>query len=142
MAYALAFQPALVHSQHCEACRKLYQRRPSSLRTTLARTPQRERRAQPLAAQPDIQDVQEASTPQTKVDRNGGELFSWQQIDDQASPELLKDYQLLTHSPLEGQPRTAPTRVLPAEESTSTDKPVLFYRDTNAWCPFCERVSA
>jgi len=29
---------------------------------------------------------------------------------------------------------------LPTEPSLSTSKRVLLYRDTNAWCPFCERV--
>ena len=85
--------------------------------------------------------MQEASDGQTDVDRNGGELLSWQQIDQEAGSDTLKGYQLLDNSPLDGHPRTAPTTVLASDKSTTTDKPVLFYRDTNAWCPFCERVS-
>ncbi|CAL8470974.1 g10516 [Coccomyxa elongata] len=38
-------------------------------------------------------------------------------------------------------PRSAPTPTLPTEADAETDKPVLLYRDTNAWCPYCERVT-
>lgn len=37
-------------------------------------------------------------------------------------------------------PSTAPTPTLSTHETVSTDKPVLLYRDTTGWCPFCERV--
>ena len=87
-----------------------------------------------------MQKVQEASDGKTDIDRNGGQLWTWQQIDEEAGPDTLQGYQLLDHSANEGQPRTAPTTVLASDESTTTDKPVLLYRDTNAWCPFCERV--
>lgn len=90
----------------------------------------------------DVQRVQEASQSDTERGRNGGSLLTWQQIDEEAGPSILEGYQLLDHSPHDGQPRTAPTTVLASDESTTTDKPVLLYRDTNAWCPFCERVCA
>eukprot|EP00884_Botryococcus_braunii_P008653 jgi/Botrbrau1/1778/Bobra.0217s0033.1 len=38
------------------------------------------------------------------------------------------------------QPSTAATPTLKTAETSTTSKPVLLYRDTNAWCPFCERV--
>jgi glutathione S-transferase len=37
-------------------------------------------------------------------------------------------------------PSTSPDVSLPTDESASSSKRVLLYRDTNAWCPFCERV--
>ena len=96
--------------------------------------------ARATATKEDVEEVQESSNAGRKIDPNPGELMSWEQIGESAGTDVLKGYQLLDQSPNVGQPRTAPTRVLPAEESTTTDKPVLLYRDTNAWCPFCERV--
>lgn len=87
-----------------------------------------------------VQEVQESSNQGRKVAADGAELLSWDDIGELAGTDVLKGYQLLDQSANVGQPRTAPTRVLPAEESTTTDRPVLLYRDTNAWCPFCERV--
>lgn len=37
-------------------------------------------------------------------------------------------------------PGTAPHPTLPTQLEVHSDKPVVLYRDTNAWCPFCERV--
>lgn len=88
----------------------------------------------------DVREVQESSNAGRKVDPNAGELLSWEEIGERAGSDVLQGYQMLDHSGHTGQPRTAPTRVLPSEESTATDRPVLLYRDTNAWCPFCERV--
>ena len=88
----------------------------------------------------DVQEVQESSNDGRKLDTNGAGLLSWEEIGQRAGADVLQGYQMLDKSSSAGQPRTAPTRVLPTEESTTTDKPVLLYRDTNAWCPFCERV--
>ena len=38
------------------------------------------------------------------------------------------------------QPGTAPHPTLPTQLAVSSTKPVVLYRDTNAWCPFCERI--
>ena len=38
------------------------------------------------------------------------------------------------------QPGTAPHPTLPTLEDAVGEAPVLLYRDTNSWCPFCERV--
>lgn len=37
-------------------------------------------------------------------------------------------------------PGSAPHPALPTQRHVETDKAVVLYRDTNAWCPFCERV--
>jgi len=92
------------------------------------------------ATKEDVQDVQESSNAGRKIDPNAGDLMSWEEIGKRAGTDVLQGYQMLDHSGHTGQPRTAPTRVLPTEESTTTDRPVLLYRDTNGWCPFCERV--
>ena len=62
---------------------------------------------------------------------------SWREIEQAAGSDVLKGFVLRP-----GQaPGTAPHSVLPTERIThSPDKPVVLYRDTNAWCPFCERV--
>ena len=92
------------------------------------------------ATKEDVQEVQESSNEGRKMLPQTAELLSWDEIGERAGSEVLQGYQMLGNSGLDGQPRTAPTRVLPTEESSTTDKPVLMYRDTNAWCPFCERV--
>ena len=92
------------------------------------------------ATKDDVQEVQESSNAGRQMDPNAADLLSWDEIGERAGSDTLQGYQLLDHSSAGGQPRTAPTRVLPTEESTTTDRPVLLYRDTNAWCPFCERV--
>lgn len=92
------------------------------------------------ATKENVQEVQESSNDGRKLDANTAGLLSWEEIGQRAGADVLQGYQVLDNSSSAGQPRTAPTRVLPSEESTTTDKPVLLYRDTNAWCPFCERV--
>eukprot|EP00892_Ulva_mutabilis_P008032 jgi/Ulvmu1/5600/UM023_0137.1 len=37
-------------------------------------------------------------------------------------------------------PASVPTLTIPTEEHPKSDKRVLLYRDTNGWCPFCQRV--
>lgn len=142
MAHSL-HRATLPTSQSSSAC---LHNRFQSLGLHVSRTRRAPPHLQPtLAAAPtgkNVQRVQEASQPQTDNNRSGGRLLTWQQIGEEAGPDTLAGYQLLDHSPQEGQPRTAPTTVLATEESTTTDKPVLLYRDTNAWCPFCERVRA
>ena len=113
-----------------------------------ARRPVRSSRAQArltstvyaTATKEDVQQVQESSNDGAKMDAKAAGLLSWEEIGQRAGADVLQGYQILDISSKAGQPRTAPTRVLPTEESTTTDKPVLLYRDTNAWCPFCERV--
>lgn len=41
-------------------------------------------------------------------------------------------------------PAAAPTSTLPTRKDSITvsDKPIVLFRDTNSWCPFCERVSS
>ncbi|KAL3147580.1 glutathione s-transferase [Trebouxia sp. C0009 RCD-2024] len=95
---------------------------------------------QASATAEDVQKVQESSNDGKKMHLRTAELLSWDEIGERAGSDVLQGYQVLDNSGRDGQPRTAPTRVLPTEESTTTDKPVLLYRDTNAWCPFCERV--
>ena len=92
------------------------------------------------ATKEDVQEVQEGSNHGRKLDANTAGLLSWEEIGQRAGADVLQGYHVLDISSSAGQPRTAPTRVLPTKESTTTDKPVLLYRDTNAWCPFCERV--
>lgn len=92
------------------------------------------------ATKEDVQEVQESSNDGRKMDESTPGLLSWEEIGQRAGADVLHGYQILDLSSSAGQPRTAPTRVLPTKESTTTDKPVLLYRDTNAWCPFCERV--
>lgn len=92
------------------------------------------------ATKEDVQEVQESSNAGRKIDPNAGDLMSWEEIGERAGTDVLQGYQMLDHSGHTGQPRTAPTRVLPTDEATTTDRPVLLYRDTNGWCPFCERV--
>lgn len=92
------------------------------------------------ATKEDVQEVQESSNGGRKMDAHSAGLMSWEEIGERAGSDVLQGYQVLNNSSGRGQPRTAPTQVLPTEESTTTDKPVLLYRDTNAWCPFCERV--
>ncbi|KAK9829557.1 hypothetical protein WJX72_006479 [[Myrmecia] bisecta] len=61
--------------------------------------------------------------------------LSWEDIVQATESAPLDGYTLTQVSPA-----TAPSPVLPTSEHSTTDKPVLLYRDTNAWCPFCERV--
>ncbi|CAK0782457.1 hypothetical protein CVIRNUC_005697 [Coccomyxa viridis] len=62
---------------------------------------------------------------------------TWQQLSARAGASALEGFSVLKNNV----PRTAPTPTLPTEPDASTDKPVLLYRDTNAWCPYCERVT-
>lgn len=39
-----------------------------------------------------------------------------------------------------GAPRTVPSATIPTEEVPNSSKRVVLYRDTNGWCPFCQRV--
>lgn len=114
-------------------------------RTPVACRPNRLSRVQAhtvsaTATKEDVKEVQESSSGGRKMDAHSAGLLSWEEIGERAGSDVLYGYQVLDNSSRKGQPRTAPTKVLPTEESTTTDKPVLLYRDTNAWCPFCERV--
>ena len=63
--------------------------------------------------------------------------LAWRDIQHQAGDDVLRDYVIRR-----GQaPGTAPHPVVPTQRMTAPQsKPVLLWRDTNAWCPFCERV--
>ena len=124
----------------CSGCTAFRQATIGGTRRHRARSRSRRHRATAAATEEAVQEVQESSNSGRKVDDNVGDLMSWEEIGQRAGQDALQGYQMLDHSGHSGQPRTAPTRVLPAEESTTTDRPVLLYRDTNAWCPFCERV--
>ncbi len=129
--------------QSLRACKGCVAFRQASLRTVKPnRVPSRSHRpfVSASATKEDVEEVQESSSGGRKIDPNAGDLMSWDEIGERAGSDVLQGYQMLDHSAHTGQPRTAPTRVLPSEESTTTDRPVLLYRDTNAWCPFCERV--
>ena len=80
---------------------------------------------------------QQAVLPQLEA---GSQLLTWEQVGQQAGEDVLQGYQLLPGGSAGG-PRAAPSRVLPTEKDAQTDKAVLLYRDTDGWCPFCERVS-
>ena len=99
----------------------------------------RSKRTYATASATKEKEVQESSNGARRFAPNA-ELMSWAEISERAGSDVLQGYQILDHSAATGQPKTASTRVLPTDEATTTDKPVLFYRDTNAWCPFCERV--
>ena len=62
---------------------------------------------------------------------------AWHDIQQQSGSDVLRDYVIRR-----GQaPGTAPHAVVPTQRMTAPhSKPVLLWRDTNAWCPFCERV--
>jgi hypothetical protein len=62
---------------------------------------------------------------------------AWRDIQQQSGSDVLQDYVIRR-----GQaPGTAPHPVVPTQRMTAPhSKPVLLWRDTNAWCPFCERV--
>lgn len=126
-----------VHSRAYLGCtiRKSLAHRPVRSSSTQAHT------VSATATKEDVQEVQESSNGGRKMDAHSAGLLSWEEIGERAGLDVLQGYQVLDNSSRKGQPRTAPTQVLPTEESTTTDKPVLLYRDTNAWCPFCERVS-
>ena len=79
---------------------------------------------------------QQALLPQQEA---GSQLLTWEQVGQQAGEDVLQGYQLLPEGA--GGPRAAPSRVLPTDKDARTDKAVLLYRDTDGWCPFCERVS-
>ena len=136
----LAHQGSHAHLRPCRGC--------TAFRQTLARpkpryqTARQSRVIAASATKEDVQEVQESSNAGRQMDPNAADLLGWDEIGERAGSDVLQGYQLLDHSSTFGQPRTAPTRVLPTEESTTTDRPVLLYRDTNAWCPFCERVSS
>lgn len=63
--------------------------------------------------------------------------LAWREIQQQSGTDVLRDYVIRR-----GQaPGTAPHPVVPTHCMTAPHwKPVLLWRDTNAWCPFCERV--
>lgn len=124
----------------CSGCIAFRQTAIGRTRPHCARARSHRRRVTAAATEEAVQEVQESSNDGRKVDDNVGDLMTWEEIGQRAGQDALQGYQMLDHSGHSGQPRTAPTRVLPAEESTTTDRPVLLYRDTNAWCPFCERV--
>ena len=135
-------QSVRAHSHICRKCISFRQTTPRRIRSRCnsARKRTAARASNQEATEEDVQQVQESSNAGRKLDVNAAHLLTWDEIGDRAGSSELQGYQLLDQSPNVGQPRTAPTRVLPAEESTTTDRPVLLYRDTNAWCPFCERV--
>lgn len=62
---------------------------------------------------------------------------TWQSIEHSAGSDVLEGFVVRP-----GQaPGTAPHPVVPTQRMTKApSKPVLLWRDTNAWCPFCERV--
>ncbi len=71
-------------------------------------------------------------TPSTPV------LLDWKAISELAGTDVLKGFTLRP----KGVPSTAPTPTLATKPPTghkTRTAPVLLYRDTNAWCPFCER---
>lgn len=130
-----------VHLRVCKGCIAFRPVIRPSLRLRCAPLQVRGSRfVQASATAEDVQKVQESSNDGKKMHTHAAELLSWDEIGERAGSDVLQGYQVLDNSGRAGQPRTAPTRVLPTEESTTTDKPVLLYRDTNAWCPFCERV--
>jgi hypothetical protein len=57
-------------------------------------------------------------------------------IEIQAGADVVDGYQLIPG----GAPSSAATPTLPAEKDVSSNKDVVFYRDTNGWCPFCQKV--
>lgn len=61
---------------------------------------------------------------------------TWSLIEQQAGTEVLEGYVLRP-----GQsPASSPHTALPTERHVETASPLVLYRDTNAWCPSCERV--
>ncbi len=61
---------------------------------------------------------------------------TWSLIEQQAGMEVLEGYVLRP-----GQsPASSPHTALPTERHVETASPVVLYRDTNSWCPSCERV--
>lgn len=63
-------------------------------------------------------------------------LLEWTALADLAGLDILNGFTLRPN----GVPSTAPTPTLPTSPDVVSTAPVLLYRDTNAWCPFCERV--
>lgn len=63
-------------------------------------------------------------------------VLTWEELSTHGVKEL-PGYTMLGKN----EPSTAPTPTLKTAESSTTSKPVLLYRDTNGWCPFCQRVS-
>jgi hypothetical protein len=63
--------------------------------------------------------------------------LSWGQIASQTKNEL-GDYHLRSMQ----SPSSSPTTTLPAEADAHlrSKKQLVLYRDTNAWCPYCQRV--
>lgn len=61
---------------------------------------------------------------------------TWESIVEQAGSDVLEGYQLRPGK----SPGSSPHPALPTERHVTTESPVVLYRDTNAWCPFCERV--
>ena len=57
-------------------------------------------------------------------------------IVDVAGPEALVGFYLRPNA----KPATSPTKPLTPAVTPQTDKPVVLYRDVNAWCPFCQKV--
>lgn len=63
-------------------------------------------------------------------------LPDWSALADLAGIDFLNGFTLRPN----GVPSTAPNPTLPTSPDVVSTAPVLLYRDTNAWCPFCERV--
>ena len=63
---------------------------------------------------------------------------SWATLDELTAPVDIDGYNVRVQQV----PSSAPDPSLPTDvdSSCTEDKRVLLYRDTNAWCPFCERV--
>jgi hypothetical protein len=54
---------------------------------------------------------------------------------DLAGPDALADFYLQPHA----KPSTTPTKPLPPSPNPTSSKPVVLFRDSNAWCPFCQK---
>lgn len=65
----------------------------------------------------------------------GVDSITWEDIQARSASHAA-NYELRTNAV----PSSSAGPSLPTSASASTSKRVLLYRDTNAWCPFCERV--
>lgn len=69
-------------------------------------------------------------------------IVTWDDVKNQSGKAALNGYTLL---PEGSKPSTAPDRVLESSPNSlwgrdvDDNHPVLLVRDTNAWCPYCER---
>lgn len=57
-------------------------------------------------------------------------------VADIAGPEALESFYLNSG----GVPATSATAPLPPAVEPASSKPVVLFRDTNAWCPYCQKV--